>query len=129
VGYRCKECIRGVQSKSFTAVSRDYPIAFFVALLVTAVAAPLVGLLIGRFGFLGLIIAFFAGSAAGGVLAQIIRASVGKRRGRYLHYTALGGIVAGLLVVSLFLGAYAILNLPMLLFTILASATAFQLLR
>lgn len=142
VGYRCKECIRGVQNKYFNAESRDYPIAFLVAMIVTAIAAPLVSLLIGRFGFLGLIIALFAGSAAGGALAQIIRSSVGKRRGRYLRHAALGGIIFGLFLGSgllgiiatgqpagLIVGVLSVFNLPMLLFTILASATAFQLLR
>lgn len=142
VGFRCKECIRGVQDKYFNAASGDYAIAFAVGLVVAAIAAPIVSMLIGRFGFFGLIIAFIAGSGAGGALAQIIRTSVGKRRGRYLNYYALSGIILGILlgagvlgviltgsVYGFVLGIGLLFNLPMLLFTILALATAFQLLR
>lgn len=142
VGYRCKECIRGVQDKYFNAETRDYPIAFGVSMIVTAIAAPLAGFLIGRFGFFGLLIAFFLGSSAGGILAQIIRRAVGKRRGRYLRHWALAGVIMGLLVsgpilglvlvgwpLGLVVGFGMLLNLPMLLFTILAAATTYQLLR
>jgi len=142
VGYRCKECIRSVQSNYFNAVLSDNPLAFGVGLAVTALAAPIVGLIIGSFGFFGLIIAFFVGSAAGGLLAQIIRWSVGKRRGRYLRYWALAGIILGLFVgtgilgmirvgglIGLIAGMSLVFSLPILLFTILAAATAFQLLR
>lgn len=142
VGYRCRECIRGVQDKYFNAASGDYAIAFGVGLVVAAIAAPIVAMLIGGFGFFGFIIAFLAGSAAGGALAQIIRSAVGKRRGRYLNYFALAGIILGILLgggilglirigglVGFVLGVGFLFNLPMLLFTILALATAFQLLR
>lgn len=139
VGYRCKECIRGVQDKYFNAETKDYPIAFVVGMIVTAIAAPIAGALIGRLGFFGFIIAFLLGSGAGGILAQIIRVSVGKRRGRYLRQWALAGVVTGLLLTgpilgivltgSLAFGFAMLFNLPMLLFTILAAATTYQLLR
>lgn len=135
VGYRCKECIRGVQDKYFNAETKDYPIAFAVSMTVTAIAAPIAGSLIGRFGFFGFLIAFFIGSSAGGVLAQIIRKAVGKRRGRYLRHFALGGIIAGLLLGAIILtivspfGLFALLNLPMLLFTVIAAVAMYQLLR
>jgi hypothetical protein len=133
VGYRCKECIRGVQDKYFNVESRDYPIAFGVSLIVTAIGSPIIGLLIGGFGFFGLIIALLVGSSAGGILAQIIRRAVGKRRGRYLRQVTLAGIIAGVLVGSglsaVFVGVFPLLSLPMLLFTGLAASTAYQLLR
>lgn len=131
VGYRCNECIRGVQAAYFTAVPTDNVIAFVVAALVTATAAPIAGAILRVTGFFGFIIAFMAGSGAGGLLAQIIRTSVGKRRGRHLRFFALAGVIIGVLLggfVGLFFGINP-LNLPMLLFTILAAVTAYQILR
>lgn len=133
VGYRCKECIRGVQSSYFNAIPTDNLVGFGVALLVTAIAAPIAGFVFARFafGFFGIIIAFMLGSGAGGVLAQIIRSAVGRRRGRYLRQFALGGIILGVLigsVIGLFFGI-PVFNLSTLIFTILSSATAYQILR
>lgn len=133
VGYRCRECVSNQQKVYFNAVGSDNLIAFGVGLLVSAIASPFVGLLIGGFGFLGLIIAFIAGSAAGSALAQIIRRAVGRRRGRYLPAFALVGIILGVLlgnVISLFVtGFLPLFSLPMLLFTVLAIVAAYPQLR
>ena len=143
VGYRCKECIRDVQSGYFNIENKDYPIALLVGMVVTAIATPIAGTLIRGLGFFGFLIAFFVGSAAGGLLAQIIRAAVGRRRGRYLRHFALGGIVLGLLVGAAIMGIVAtgsiigivvgvlsiFTNLPLIIFVVLAVATAYQLLR
>src|SRR5215216_5549585 len=43
VGYRCKECIRGVQASYFNAIPTDNIIGFGVATVVTAIAAPIAG--------------------------------------------------------------------------------------
>lgn len=143
VGYRCKECIRNVQSGYFNIENKDYPIALLVAMLVTAIATPIAGTLIRGFGFFGFLIAFFLGSGAGGLLAQIIRAAVGRRRGLYLRHFALGGILLGLLlgsaitglilaggIMGIVVGILSIFtNLPLIIFVVLAVATAYQLLR
>jgi hypothetical protein len=133
VGYRCKECIRSHQNIYFNATTWDNPIAFGVGFAVAALGAPIVGMLIGRFGFLGLIVAFFIGSGAGSLLAQIIRKAVGRRRGRYLPLFALLGIIlgvlAGNLIFLLFLGVFPLFSLPMLLFAGLAIAAAYPQLR
>ncbi len=131
VGYRCKECIRGVQAAYFNAVPADNLIAFGVAVVVTALAAPIAGLLLRITGFFGLILALLLGGGAGSALAQIIRRAIGRRRGRYLRFFALGGIILGVLfgmVIGLFFGIPA-LNLPLLFFTILAAIAAYQILR
>lgn len=132
VGYRCKECIRGVQDKYFNASTQDNIVAFGVALVVAAIAAPLVGILLGAFRFFGWIIAFMVGGAAGGLLAQIVRTAVQKRRGRYLRYYAMAGVIAGVILgniaTAIVLGGF-VLNLALLIFTVLAVVTANQLLR
>ncbi len=132
VGYRCKECIRGVQASYYNGQPADNVIAFFIAAVVAALAAPLVGLVLGMVAFFGLIIAFMIGGAAGGVLAQLIRAAVSRRRGRYLRYSAIAGVVVGVLIwtaIGLVLTGRLPLNLPMLIFTVLASIAAYQILR
>lgn len=131
VGYRCKECIRGVQATYFNAAPLDNLIAFLVAAAVTAIAAPIAGLLLRVTGFFGLILALFFGGGAGSALAQIIRSAISRRRGRYLRFFALGGIILGVLVgmvIGLFFGIPPF-NLPLLFFTVLAAIAAYQILR
>lgn len=133
VGYRCKECIRGVQASYFNAEPMDNLIGFGVAMVIAAIASPIVGFVFAfvSFGFIGIILAFAIGSGAGGVLAQLIRRAVGRRRGRYLRYFALGGIILGVLigsVVGLFFGI-PVFNISTLVFTVLSAATAYQILR
>ncbi len=131
VGYRCPECIRGVQDNYFNAETRDNPIAFSTALLVAAIATPIVGALLGQLFIFGIIIAIVAGPSAGGIVAQIVRRAVGKRRGRRLRYFAVAGITLGTVlggVIALLFGIWAF-NLGMLLFVVSAAITVNQLLR
>ncbi len=131
VGYRCKECIRNVQDSYYNAFSGDNLIALAVSTVVTAIAAPLVTLLFGMIWLWGFILAFMLGGSAGGILAQIIRRAIGKRRGRQIRWFALGGIVLGVLLAVIagqFIG-FPILSLQLVIFTVLAAGTANQLLR
>jgi hypothetical protein len=132
VGYRCKDCIRGVQASYFNAIPVDNLIGFGVAAVVVAIATPIAGFIFSFVPlFIGLILAFAIGGGAGGVLAQIIRTSVGRRRGRYLRHFTLAGIILGVLiggVVGMFFGI-PVFNLSMLAFTILTTITAYQILR
>lgn len=134
VGYRCNDCIREVQNNYFNALTQDNPVAFIVGFIVTLIATPIIGAILPRFGFfLGSIIAILIGSSAGGILAQIIRSAVGKRRGRNLRWFAMAGIVLGVLLGSiitlLFTGFFPLLTIPMLVFTVLALGTAHQMLK
>jgi hypothetical protein len=136
VGYRCKECIREQQNVFYTAMTSDNLIAFAVAAGITFVAWPIVVLLLGLVGsvfwILSWILAAFIGGGAGASLAQIIRRSVGKRRGRYIRHFTVAGIIAGLLL-SLFVFSLVfagpLLYLPAVLFGILAIGSAYQMLR
>jgi len=138
VGYRCKDCIRNQQKSYFNAQSWDNPVALLVSFLVTLIATPIVSFLFSFAGFFGWLIAFVAGPGAGGILTQIIRWAVGKRRGRYLVFFAIGGIVLGMLAGAFFgsiLGIsrggvlFLLFNLPMLIFAFLAASTAYRFLR
>jgi hypothetical protein len=129
VGYRCKECIREVQDKYYTAETKDNWIALGVSFLVTVIAAPILGFFLGFFGFFfGTIIAILVGGSAGTMLSQIIRRAVGGRRGRNMRWFALAGIILGVLVAILFT-PFPLLNIPTLVFAVLASTTALSFLR
>ncbi|MEZ4620800.1 MAG: hypothetical protein R2867_35560 [Caldilineaceae bacterium] len=52
-----------------------------------AIATPILSALLGFGGFFGFIFAFILGPSAGGVLSQIIRTAVSRRRGRYQRFS------------------------------------------
>lgn len=136
VGYRCRECVREQQDVYYNASNTDNLVAFGVAFVVVAIATPIIGYFgafLSRMWFIGLIIAFTAGGAAGTALAQIVRRAVNRRRSRAMRWYALAGILLGLLVGSfglfLFTGIFPILLLPVLVFVALAIASALPFLR
>ncbi len=87
VGYRCKECVRGQQQIFETAVWYDYIIAAVIA----APLAGLAGFLVTSLGFFSI----FLAPLAGGLIAELVRLAVRRRRSRYLHWVAVGAFVAG----------------------------------
>jgi hypothetical protein len=137
VGYRCRECIRNVQDTYFNAKPSDNFVAFAVAFLVTAVAVPVASILfrIFPFWFISIIIAVMIGGAAGGILTQIIRRAVDRRRSREMRFYALAGTISGVVIgiggVAILLGIPmgVLFSLPLLVFTVLAAASTYQLLR
>lgn len=109
VGYRCRECMRQQQAVFETAVWYDYLIA-------GVIAAPLAGLAGLLSYFLGFLVLFLA-PVAGGIIAEIVRWAVRRRRGRYLSLAAAGAFV---------LGCLPLFGLPLLgaLFSVLGGAPA-----
>jgi hypothetical protein len=119
VGYRCRECIRGLENKFFTATGNDY-------LVIGAVGAGLGLLMTGILVYagLGLFLALLAGVPAGGLISEAQRRVAGKRRGRYSAQAAAGSVVAGAalpLLFSLLTGGL----LAALLFVGLAATTVY----
>lgn len=112
VGYRCKKCVRQQQSKFDTARWYDYLVAIGVSLVLSGIT----GVLVARMGWL----VVFLAPAVGGAISEIIRRAVGRRRGRYLSYAA----VAGMIGASLF-------NLTVwgLIYLVLAASTVYSRLR
>ena len=133
VGYRCKECVRSQQDVYFNAATGDNFIALAVAFGVVTVATPIVGFFLAVSGFFSWIIAFLAGSAAGSLLAQVVRAAVKRRRSRTMRWFALAGIILGVLAGSLiaiiFLGFNPLRVLAVWIFLALAVASALPFLR
>ena len=99
-GYRCKECVRGQQKVFDTAESRDY----LIALPIAGILSFLAGLLVPSLGFF----AIFLSPAAGGIIAEIIRRVIQKRRSKRLfQYTAAAVALGGLLPICASLIGFA----------------------
>jgi hypothetical protein len=91
VGYRCRECVRGQQAIFETALWYDYLVAAVICLPLGAISTAI----LGNFGFF----MFFLAPVAGGVTAELVRAAVRRRRGRYLLWAATGAFALGCLAV------------------------------
>ncbi len=88
VGYRCKECVRGQQAVFDTAGSGWLIVGAVISAVGAGVAIPLLSYL----GFWGLLVA----PIAGGVLAEVVRWAVRRRRNRRLPLSAAIGAGVGL---------------------------------
>lgn len=93
VGYRCKQCVRGVEDKFFNATLADYVIVFAVSAALSALAAA-VARLIG----LPLLFAIILGLPLGGLISEICVRALQRRRGRYTGEICTAGIVIGGLI-------------------------------
>ncbi|MBK8135749.1 MAG: hypothetical protein IPK52_07920 [Chloroflexi bacterium] len=111
IGYRCKECVREVEDRFFSATNTDYLIAGAISLVATA-AVTFLGAQIGILGFW--LIGFFAGVVYGGILSQLLLTVLQKRRGRYTGLVASAAIVVGAAAVLLLTGR--LVNLGIWLF-------------
>ena len=87
VGYRCRDCVRGQQQIFETAVWSDY----VIAAVIVAPLAGIAGFLVTTLGFF----AIFLAPIVGGLLAELVRAAVRRRRGRRLSWVAAGAFVLG----------------------------------
>lgn len=97
VGYRCRECVREQQQVFETASTIDHLIAFGISAAAGLATTWFVSAF-GLFGpFIGVFIAFIAGPAIGVAVAEIVRRTVRKRRGRLLPTAAAAGLVVGAL--------------------------------
>jgi hypothetical protein len=95
-GYICKDCMRERQKVFDTAVWQDFVFGFAIAGLLSGLASFLVTL-IGGFGFFGWFLIFLGSSAAGGLIAEAVRAVTRRRRSRALFLTVVAGVVFGAL--------------------------------
>lgn len=91
VGYRCRECVRGQQAVFETALWYDYVVAAVICLPLGGISAAI----LGNFGFF----MFFLAPVAGGLTAELVRAAVRRRRGRYLTLAAAGAFALGCLAI------------------------------
>ncbi len=137
VGLLCKQCMSNQQSGYYTATLLDY----ILVLILGSVLSLIAGAIAGALGFIWFI-AIFYGPAAGGVIAEVIRFSIRKRRGRYIGIlaaalTVLGAIIAieGIpIIAALATGQFAVLarglfNIGLWIYVVLAPSTVYARLR
>ncbi len=102
VGYRCKECVHQQQDVYFTASQGDYLIASAVSF---GLALP-IGYILPKLFLIGVIILSLP---AGGLIAEVVSRTIGRRRGRYIWIAATVAVVLAAIVVNLpLLRAYAV---------------------
>jgi hypothetical protein len=102
----------------------DYAIAVVVGLVVSTIAA----LIMGR---LGIFLALILGPVAGGVIAEVVRWAIRRRRGRWIWLVvsiciAVGGLLS-LILSALPLRLTSLLSL--IIYVVLAVGTAYARLR
>lgn len=95
-GYICKECMRERQRTFDTAVWYDFVSGFIIAGMLSGLASFLVTF-VGGIGFIGWLLIFLGSSAAGGIIAEAVRAVTRRRRSRTLFLTIGAGVVFGAL--------------------------------
>ena len=131
VGYRCKECVRQQQNVYYNAERFDLPTAAVIGFVLGAGVGALAYAFLNIIGWFSFLIAFFAGPAAGGLIAEAIRQGVRRRRARGMKWVAAGtclaGIVLGGLLLLGLLGLYrgGLLRLDVLLFAALATSAVY----
>ncbi len=99
-GYKCKECVKGQQKIFETAEWYDVPLAFVVAGILS-----FVGSFSAALGFFVILLA----PIAGGIIGEIVRAVVHRRRSKNLFLAATLGALLGSLPPLLFRGGLTLL--------------------
>lgn len=111
VGYRCRECVRQQQDVYYTAQPFDPVVQLIVSVPLSAIAAGLIGGLLGALGlFFALLITIPVSTAAGALIADLAHRAVGKRRGRYGWLVVAAGIIIGALIVPILPGLFGLLT-------------------
>lgn len=96
VGYRCKTCMNVQQAGYYNATAIDYIIVAIVGTVVSLIGGG-IALVIGNLLWFANI---FYAPAAGGVIAEIIRWSIQKRRAKYIWLVACATVIVGALLVA-----------------------------
>lgn len=124
-GYRCRECVRGQQKLFNTAQWFDYPLAIFVAGILSFAGSYIAH-------FLGFFVIFLA-PIAGGIIAEAVRLILQRRRSKRLYQMTAAGAAIGSLpllfypLLSALLGGFGSL-LPLVfqgLYTIIVTTTVY----
>jgi hypothetical protein len=135
VGFRCPQCVRSQQAIFYTATLLDYGIAAVVGLVASTVAAFIMGRL-------GIFLALLLGPVAGGAIAEVVRWTTGRRRGRWMWLVVSGCIAVGALVAAFapllwfftsqglpYLSVSMFARLDLIIYAVLAIGTAYARLR
>jgi len=124
VGFRCPQCVRSQQAIFYTATPLDYGVATVVGLVISTVAAFILGQV-------GIFLVIILGPVAGGVIAEVVRWAIRRRRGRWIWLVvssciAVGGLLS-LILSALLFSPTSLLSL--IIYVALAIGTAYARLR
>ncbi len=103
VGQICSDCYKSARAKYYNGEAYDVPVGVAISLVMGAVFGALAYLFLGFAGFFSFIIAFIAGPAAGGAVAEVIRRLLKRRRAQGMKVAATVAFVIGVLAVGFFL--------------------------
>lgn len=103
VGQICSDCYKSARAKYYNGEVYDLPIGIAIGFIMGGLIGALSYLFLGRIPFLGFIIAFVAGPAAGGAVAEVIRRGLRRRRAQGMKPGATVAFVVGFLAVGFFL--------------------------
>lgn len=93
VGYRCKECVRGIQDKYYKASNNDYVILAAVCLALGGAAGAILQSI-----NIGILFSLILGLPVGGGIAEVALRAIQRRRGRQSAIVAAAAAVIGGLV-------------------------------
>jgi hypothetical protein len=127
VGQICPDCYKAAQAKYYNGSSADVAIGAAISLVLGVVFGALAYMFLGLIGFFSFIIAFFAGPAAGGAVAEVVRRALRRRRAQGMKVAATLAFIIGLLAVGFFLFGVPrmFLRLDVMLFAALAASTLY----
>ncbi|MGE5530955.1 MAG: hypothetical protein ACM3VW_02400 [Bacteroidota bacterium] len=126
VGQICPDCYKAAQAKYYNGTSSDVIIGAAIAAVLGVVFGALAYLFLNMIGFFSFIVAFFAGPAAGGAVAEAIRRVLQRRRAQGLKVAATVAFAIGLLAAGFFLrGPGMVARLDVWLFAALAASTLY----
>jgi hypothetical protein len=92
VGYRCRECVRGIQAGYYKATPNDYAIIFAACGGLTLIAGAIMSAI-----SLGILFAIILGLPIGGGIAELGLRITSRRRGRQsANIAAAGALIGGL---------------------------------
>jgi hypothetical protein len=101
VGYRCRQCVRQIESVFFTATPADYAILFAVSGVLAGIAGGISAALA-----LPILFALILGLPLGGLISDLPPRLIRRRRGRYTGEALAAGVACGGLI-GVFIANYA----------------------
>jgi hypothetical protein len=94
-GYKCDDCVRGIQKAFVTTEWYDYPVAFILAGTLSFIGGLIATSIIAFF-------TIFLAPVAGTIIAEVVRSAVQRRRSLRLYKIAALGTILGPMPLILF---------------------------
>lgn len=126
VGYICPDCKRALENVYYTSKPTDYVIALAVSLPLSIAIGVLVVLSTTALGFWALFVMSTVGGLIGNLIGRVVKAAIGKRRGRYIPHLVAGmvglGVSWGFIYMLFFTNILGLIVLGLYVFTAGGSA-------